>query len=125
METKIFSTRKLAKEYVAQNYPDNYTEFRVIYDGDSSEFIYYSQFADEFNGMAIMNDNLDIIECVAWLEDEDNMSYTITVDGKQTAEYDNIYDARVAAEKTEEEEDGEVKLFCNGEEIDKWHTTHK
>lgn len=125
METKIFSTRKLAKEYVAQNYPDNYTEFRVIYDGDSSEFIYYSQFADEFNGMAIMDDNHDIIECVAWLEDEDNMSYTITVDGKQTAEYDNIYDARVAAEKAEAEEDGEVKLFCNGEEIDKWHTTHK
>lgn len=127
METRLFKTKKLAEEYVRENYPeclltDSYITEESDYDERDMPNL---QWSGETPAWIVEDDNGETVAIIAWWEDG-NYKYELYVGGKCTASFDNDYDAREALKKAVEAEDDkdedeeevfEVKLFCNGEDI--------
>lgn len=127
METKLFKTKKLAEEYIRENYSNATTKPQALSDRDCWDDVDMPdlQWSGETPGLAIFDDKFDEIDRVAWWEEGDD-SYELYVGEKLTGSFDNLYDARQAYNKaveTEENKDEEeetvygVKLLRNGEDI--------
>lgn len=126
MVNKLFKTKKLAEEYVRENYPDLrkvnscFTE-RTDYDTDMVNLCW----SGETPAWDIEDNQCNTVARVGWWEEGDD-KYELYVGAKLTGVFDNIYDAREAFDKAveveeykdeDEEEIFEVKLLCNGEDI--------
>ena len=126
MEAKLFKTKKLAEEYVRENYPDlrkvnSYFTERTDYDTDMVNLCW----SGETPAWDIEDNQCNTVARVGWWEEGDD-EYELRIGGKPAAKFDNLYDAREAYDKAveteeykdeDEEEVFEVKLFCNGEDI--------
>lgn len=133
MKVRLFKTKKLALEYIKENYhpqvsKGGYTLRSTTIDEDSDideRDMPNLQFSGECDALAVEDGNLDTVDIAAWWEDGDS-KYELFVGEKLIGEFDNSYDARLAyndAVETEEykdedeEEIFEVKLVCDGEVI--------
>lgn len=132
MVAKLFKTRKLAEEYISENYPEvkegKYTLRSTSVDDRSNIDVVDMPnlcWSGEIPACGVEDEDFNIIETVAWWEEGDD-KYELFVGNKQTATFDSNYDAREAYSKAveeeghkddDEEEVFEVKLFCNGEDI--------
>lgn len=126
METKLFKTKKIAEEYVRENYPDmrrvnSYFTERTDYDTDMVNL----QWSGETPAWNIEDEQCNTVARVGWWEEGDD-KYELFVGDKLAWTFDNNYDAREAYCKAveseeykdeDEEEIFEVKLLCNGEDI--------
>lgn len=126
METRLFKTKKLAEEYIRENYPNT-----ILHDSYITEDSDYDerdmpnlQWSGETSAYEVIGEHGDTLAKIAWWEEGGN-DYKLYVGSKLAGTFDNNYDAREAYEKAveaenakdEEEEVFEVKLFCNGEDI--------
>lgn len=124
MVTKLFKTKKLAEEYICENYPPQIvTEPRGLSDTANWEDVDMPnlQWSGETPGLSILDKDLNEIDRVAWWEEGDDR-YELFVGDDKPVVFDNSYDAREAYDKAVEDEKyedepREVKLFCNGEDI--------
>lgn len=124
MTTLLFKTRKLAKAYINENYPQVKSgeySLRDTYITEESNWddvdMPNLQWSGETPAYSIEDDNFDEVARVAWWEEGDD-EYKLFVGHELKGEFDNSYDAREAQKKAQEEETiFEVKLFCNGEDI--------
>lgn len=123
METRLFKTKKLANEYIRENYPGaSLRSASISEDSDINERDMPNlQWQGETPAYLVEDSEGNDVAIIGWWEEgEDN--YELFVGGKSVATYDNSYDAREAyADALEDEsyEDAprEVKLFCNGDII--------
>lgn len=123
MVTKLFKTKKLAEEYISENYPESRTQSFALYDTDNWDDVDMPnlQWSGETPGLRILDDDLNDIDRVAWMWEGDD-AYELHVGNDAPIVFDNNYDAREAYDKAVEDEKYEdeprvVKLFCNGEDI--------
>lgn len=126
METKLFKTKKLAMEYIRENYPDTMLKDSSIteesdYDTDMVNLCW----SGDTPAYDVIDDNGEDVARIAWWE-EGTDEYKLYVGKELTGTFDNNYDAREAFDKAveaeeykdeEEEEVFDVRLFCNGEDI--------
>lgn len=132
MATRLFKTKKLAEEYISENYPEvkegRYTlrSTSVNEDSDIDERDMPNLcWSGETQAWKVEDENFNTVDIVAWWEEGDD-KYELFIGGKLAGSYDNNYDAREAFHKAVEEEEYkdedeeevfEVKLYCNGEDI--------
>lgn len=127
METRIFKTRKLAEEYIRENYPN--ALLKDSYIGDGGDWVAVDmpnlQWGGDLSALDIWSENeagdIDLLGQVAWWE-EGTDKYELFINSELIAEFDNHYDAREAYDKAiednkYEDEPKEIKLFCNNEDI--------
>lgn len=122
MDAKIFKTRVIAENYIAENYKGNDTVWSSISDSADWDAIDMPNlcWSGEIGAVSILDAEGEIIEKVAWWE-EGTDTYELYVGGELKATFDNNYDAREAMsaaieEQEDEDEPKEVKLFINGED---------
>ena len=102
MATKLFKTKKLAEEYISENYPPQvgtgaYTR-RNSYITEESNYetdMVNLQWQGEAPAWIIEDTDLNTVDIVAWWEDGDD-KYELFVSDKLSGEFDNLYDAREA-----------------------------
>lgn len=132
MATRLFKTKKLAEEYISENYPEvkegryalrstSVSEESDIDECDMPNLCW----SGETPAWAVEGEDFNTVEVVAWWEEGDD-KYELYVGDRLTGTFDNNYDAREAYGNAVEEEEYkdedeeevfEVKLFCNGEDI--------
>lgn len=132
MATRLFKTKKLAEEYINENYPEvkegEYTLRSTSVD-DRSDIDERDMpnlcWSGKTPAWEVEDEDFNIVETVAWWE-EGCDKYELFVGDKLKETFDNNYDAREAYDKAveteeykdeDEEEVFEVKLLCNGEDI--------
>lgn len=126
MNAKLFKTKKIAQEYIRNNYPDAYY-LRNTSVSENTDMEYVDmpnlQWSGESAAVMIEDDHCNTIEIVGWWEEED-CKYDIVV-GENVTSFDNFYDAEqfyedaIEAEKykDDDEEIYQVKIYRNGEEM--------
>lgn len=123
---KLFKTRKLAEDYIRENYPENLTEKSVVTNnGNNIDEIDMPDllWSGEASAISVLDDDGQIVELVAYFEEGD-CRYELFIGGERMGTYDNLYDAREAKKWAVEDEEWKdegaarpVTLFCNGEDI--------
>lgn len=126
MKALIFKTKKLAKEYISENYPNSFLRNSSIGDRDNYDFVDMSVcWSGEVPAWDVVDDNYDTVATIGWWEEGDDV-YELFVGEKLVATFDNMPDAleakeeaiRIEEEKDEDEEIVfEVTLLCNGEQV--------
>lgn len=127
METRLFKTKKLAQEYIRENYPD--TILRESYITEESDYderdMPNLQWSGETSAYEVIGEHGDAVAKIAWWEDGES-KYELYIGEMLSGMFDNMYDAREAYDKAveaeeykdeDEEEVFEVRLLCNGEDI--------
>lgn len=129
MEIRLFKTKKLAEEYIRENYPQNEYILNDSYITEDSDYdardMPNLQWSGETPAWRVEDEDGETVAIIAWWEDGDD-KYELFVGDKLAGTFDNNYDAREAYGKAVEEEEYkdedeeevfEVKLLCNGEDI--------
>ncbi len=122
METRIFKTRKLAEEYIRENYPNALLKDSSISDeSDYDTEMVNLCWSGETPAYDVIDDNGEDVARIAWWEEGED-EYKLYVGKELAGTFDNNYDAREAFDKAVEaeeykDEQKDVKLFCNDEDI--------
>ncbi len=126
MTKKIFKTRKAAEQWANEFHANG--EWRNLPEGyevdfmDGNEILCISGTCPA----AEIIENGETVAIIAWSEEGDDL-YEIKVNGEVVATSDNVFDAREIArdidtvtydEESDTETENDIKLLCNGEEID-------
>lgn len=122
METILFKTRKLAMEYIRENYPDallkdSYITEESDYDTDMVNLCW----SGETPAYEVIDDDDELVARIAWWE-EGTDEYELYINNVCRGTFDNNYDAREAYNKAVEDnkyedEPKEIMLYCNDEDI--------
>lgn len=127
METRLFKTKKLAQEYISENYPDaTLRKSSISEDSDINERDMPNlQWQGETPAYLVEDAEGNNLALIGWW-DEGEDEYKLYVGKELAGTFDNNYDAReafnnaVEAEEYKDEDEEEVfdvRLFCNGEDI--------
>lgn len=122
METILFKTKKLAMEYIRENYPDTMLKDSSISDeSDYDTEMVNLCWSGETPAYDVIDDNGEDVARIAWW-DEGEGEYKLYVGKELTGTFDNNYDAREAYNKAVEDnkyedEPKEIMLYCNDEDI--------
>lgn len=105
MKFKLFLTDKDALDYIQTNYPDSIINECSAQDSECDDWcrIDVGQWSGETPALYVLNDNLQIIDKVAYLYTSNPNAYRLTVGDEMTC-FDNPVEARNAFEVAKEAE---------------------
>lgn len=123
METKLFKTKKLAEEYIHENYTNPWLHDTSITEETDCDVVDMPNlcWSGEAPAVEVIDDDGKTIAIIAWWEEGED-EYELYINNVCRGAFDNNYDAREAYSKAVEDnkyedEPKEVMLFCNNEDI--------